>query len=147
MKFKSRVKIKSLKFVLFIFGASFLFYSCKSQEVIKPDIDLSTVKYYSMEEVDNIAQPKGGTLALHKNVKYPHEALRKELSGKIVMEFLIDDDGKAYFVSFITRTQSVLDKAAVNAVRKTPFIPASKNGSSVSSIANVPITFQNFVLN
>ncbi|HEX9185696.1 MAG TPA: energy transducer TonB [Vicinamibacteria bacterium] len=73
--------------------------------------------------------------------QYPAEARARNLEGTVVVELLIDADGR------VTRSrvmQSVpgLDEAALACVQTWRFAPAVKNGQRVPTLAHAPIAFR-----
>jgi TonB family protein len=73
--------------------------------------------------------------------QYPREAFQKKIQGTVLVEILIDSDGR------VTRSrilQSVpgLDEAALDCMRSWTFTPARKGGRAVPTMAHVPITFR-----
>lgn len=73
--------------------------------------------------------------------KYPRAAFDKKIEGAVVVELLIDAEGR---VAQARVVQSVpgLDEAAVECVRKWRFKPALKNGQPVATVAQAPIVFK-----
>jgi protein TonB len=74
---------------------------------------------------------------------YPSEAFVKKVEGTVVIELLIDERGRVARAR-IVRSVPLLDEAAVEAVRQWAFVPASKRGRAVASLALAPVTFRIF---
>ncbi|TDK26109.1 energy transducer TonB [Luteimonas aestuarii] len=76
--------------------------------------------------------------------RYPREALRDGLQGTVLLQVLVDVDGKPLEVSVHTGSgHRVLDQEAVRHVlRHWTFRPATKDGRAVQAIGLVPIEFK-----
>ena len=79
-----------------------------------------------------------------QNVKplYPPLARRRGWQGKVLLEVMVDKDGTVGFLEIHTGSgHRLLDKTAVDAVRKWHFMVAQKDGLAVPSRVLVPIHF------
>lgn len=107
------------------------------------DSDKTTV----YTQVDQGAEYLGGPTALSRfissNLKYPEEANKNNIQGKVILRLPIESDGS---ISDITVTQSVhqlLDNEALRVAKKMQrFKPAVKNGVPVRSYFSFPMTFK-----
>ena len=72
--------------------------------------------------------------------EYPHKALVDGVTGLVIVEALIDKDGK---VKQARASESVrgLDAAAIQAVRKARFAPANQHGQPIEVVTYLPIRF------
>lgn len=74
--------------------------------------------------------------------RYPSRALRRGESGTVRVRVEVGPDGRPSQVSVAQASGSrVLDRAAVDAVRRWRFHPARRNGEAVSGTVIVPISF------
>lgn len=74
---------------------------------------------------------------------YPPTALRAREEGSVVVEASVDATGAVTDASVVERSRSRdLDRAALDAVRKTTFKPATEGGKAVASTVRVPIEFK-----
>jgi protein TonB len=72
---------------------------------------------------------------------YTVEAIRKKLSGEVVLRVIIDERGKVKVLE-ITHSIPELDQEAIRVVeREWLFHPATKNGRPVASVAELVVTF------
>jgi len=97
-------------------------------------------------------------------VLYPHDAIEKKLSGKVVIKVIIDERGfvidadiyKGLYDTFVVSSEGCgnnemvikrsnrttsLDMAALEAAKKARFEPAFVKGRRVKSIGHIPFTF------
>ncbi len=72
---------------------------------------------------------------------YPSAARRLEKEGRVVLKLLIDHAGNLRNVEVIEPAPFGFTEAAVEAVRKSTFAPARRNGERVSSWAVLSIRF------
>lgn len=72
---------------------------------------------------------------------YPPMARRLGKEGRILLRLTIDEDGKLLNVEVLEGAGFGFTEAAVEAVKKSTFLPAVKDGRSVMSTALLPIKF------
>jgi TonB family protein len=80
--------------------------------------------------VDVIDLPADVELKLIKKVepKYPKEALKKVIGGKIVLKALIDKKGNVVAANVIESEHEILNNAAIAAVKQWKYEPYTQNG-------------------
>ena len=86
---------------------------------------------------DGVAAPKRTKTV---NPVYPQEALAQGVRGIVILEILIDSQGKVASADVI-RSIPLLDEAALLAVRKWEYAVTKVGGQPVSVKLTVPITF------
>ncbi|QOW20614.1 TonB family protein [Lysobacter ciconiae] len=75
--------------------------------------------------------------------RYPARANRRGESGTVMVEAMIGADGVPTAVRVARRSGSNdLDRAAVEAVRRWRFQPATQDGRPTTGVVNVPVSFQ-----
>ena len=74
---------------------------------------------------------------------YPSEAFVKKVEGTVVIEIVIDEQGRVSRMRILTSVP-LLDAAALEAVRQWVFVPAQKRGRTVATIAVAPVSFRIF---
>jgi TonB family protein len=72
--------------------------------------------------------------------QYPQEAFVKKVEGTVVVEILIDSQGRVVRAR-IVRSVPLLDAAALQCVYQWTFQPAMKDGHTVPTIARAPVAF------
>lgn len=95
------------------------------------------------------AQPEfpGGIGAFREyimtEIRYPSEARRKGVEGRVDVEFVVDKDGSLSEVKAIKGIGSGCDEEAVRVLKNAPaFKPATQNGKRVRVRMVVPVTFK-----
>jgi periplasmic protein TonB len=79
---------------------------------------------------------------LQQNLTYPKKAMRKEIQGTVVLQFIVCTDGTVCDIEAVSGPEE-LRAAAVEALKKTPrWIPAIQNGKNVKSYKKQPIIYR-----
>jgi len=81
---------------------------------------------------------------INSNLKYPKDARKNEVEGKVVISFVVERDGsiKSENIKIEQSVYPSLDKEAIRVVKLMPnWIPANHNGRSVRAKSGFPITF------
>jgi protein TonB len=80
---------------------------------------------------------------LHREMPvYPMMARRLGREGKVVLKLTIDEEGNLLDIKVIDKAGYGFTEAAVEAVKKSTFLPAKKDGKRIASRALLPIRFQ-----
>lgn len=139
---KSIQILTALSVALFI-GGGVMLQSCqqeKKADVAKPELvtDFSTLT--KMPEC---------TYDLNQfminNVEYPEAAKDQNIEGRIIAQFVIDENGKAVDVKIVNEEKSdpLLVQSALAAMKKMPdWKPAEKNGRKVRCMYTIPFVFK-----
>ena len=75
------------------------------------------------------------------NPKYPKSAKEAKKGGTVVLQFTIDKNGSPKDIVAITNLGFGLEAAAIEALKKSTFHPATKNGKSISNQVKIPYEF------
>ena len=74
---------------------------------------------------------------------YPAEAKKGGIEGMVILNALIDQEGKVAKVQVEKSDARVLNKAALDAIRQWTFTPAvSKDGKTVEVWVTIPVKFK-----
>lgn len=97
--------------------------------------------------VEQMAQFPGGDAALmqfiSENVKYPAEAARNRVQGRVMVQFVIDEEGEVDEAKVVRSVSNELDAEALRVIKLLPkFIPARKDGKNVAVHYTLPISFK-----
>ena len=78
-----------------------------------------------------------------RNFNYPRRAYDKRVQGRVLVEFVIDTEGRVTNVKTIEHVDYDLDKEAVRIIRALPKVkPAYKDGTPVATNYATPVTFK-----
>lgn len=96
--------------------------------------------------VDESAQPVGGMPVLYEmigaNLRYPEEAKKQGVQGKVFIEFIVNEDGSLSNLTVLKGIGSGCDEAAMETLRKSPnWIPGKQNGKVVKQRMVLSINF------
>ena len=128
--------------------------SCESQLTeMNTDSNISSVlnQNNNSEWMGEIISPQpsfpGGSQALvdflRENTKYPEQALKDSIEGRVVVAFVIDTDGSITKPEVVRGVHPLLDAEALRVVKLMPkWEPGSENGTPVKVRYNLPITFK-----
>jgi TonB family protein len=128
--------------------------SCKSKnwDVKETEVgtskDFGTVKFTEiLDHAEKMPEFPGGNNAFIKymseNVKYPKEAMEKGIEGKVLVEFVVQEDGKVDFPEVKKSPNPILSEAALNTIRNMPnWIPAEDKGKKVAVNMVLPVSFK-----
>ena len=79
---------------------------------------------------------------LNKNLKYPERAINNNIRGTVVIQFIVDKEGKVDALEIFRSVEYSIDKVALDIIRKSPrWVPAVQNGWKVKSYKRQPIVF------
>ena len=97
--------------------------------------------------VEQMPEYPGGQAALieyiSNNVKYPDDAAKKKVAGKVFVTFVVDTDGKITDVSLLRKVFPSLDAEAIRVISGMPnWIPGKQKGQVVRVKYTVPIMFR-----
>ena len=99
-------------------------------------------------EVEQPASYSGGETALMNwlanNIQYPPLATEDGAQGRVVVQFVVEKDGRVGSVKIVRSVHPELDKEAVRVIKsiKTRFIPGKINGQPVRQWFTLPINFK-----
>ena len=121
--------------------------SAKRAPVKEAIVDDNTVASSDVEIPQTMAQFKGGEAAmmqyLAENVRYPEEAKKKEVQGRVIVRFTIEPDGRITEAHIMRSIDESLDAEALRVVNSMPsWNPGTKDGKSVRCSYVLPITFK-----
>jgi periplasmic protein TonB len=115
-------------------------------EVIEaPKIEEETEEVFTIVEVS--AEPKDGLAAFYQSiaeqVKYPSQARRLRVEGKVFVEFVIGKDGKITEVKAVKGIGAGCDEEAVRIIQNSPpWNPGRQRGKPVRQRMVLPIIFK-----
>lgn len=146
-KMKSR-KIANAKVLIVIVLVSSLIvlFGCKpSKQIINP---AKSDQYHDevMVTVDEMPEYPGGIVALTnfmaQTVRYPVEARRKGIQGRVYVNFVVEKDGSVGAVKIARGVNFDLDSEAMRVVNLLPrWNPGKQKGKLVRVSYTVPINF------
>ena len=97
--------------------------------------------------VEKMPEYPGGQAALfeylQKNVKYPADAEKKKVEGRVLVTFIVNTDGSITDIEVVRKTFPSLDAEAVRVISGMPrWKPGEQKGQKVRVKYTVPLTFR-----
>ena len=119
------------------------------EEVVveKPVEKPKEVKEEIFKSVEQMPQFPGGDAALMKylssHINYPPMAAENNVQGKVILQFVVEKDGRVGEVKVARSVDKDLDKEAIRVVKSLPkFTPGRQNGQAVRVWYTLPVTFK-----
>ncbi len=82
-----------------------------------------------------------GTIA--QNLKYPKEAVDSQIEGRVVLQFVVDKQGKVTDIQVLHGMTPELDQAAIDVMHTLPaWQPGRQDGKPVNVKYTLPINFK-----
>ena len=99
------------------------------------------------KSVEQMPRFPGGEVGLMKylqgNIKYPPEAAKNDIEGRVIVQFIVDKTGQVGEVKVLRPVSEELDAEAVRVVKTLPkFEPGRQDGEAVSVWYTLPISFK-----
>ena len=99
------------------------------------------------EKVEDMPVFPGGEQAMMefvaKNVQYPKEAMEKEISGRVLVGFIVEKDGSISETEVVKGIGGGCDEEAVRVVKAMPkWKPGKQDGKPVRVHFILPLTFK-----
>jgi protein TonB len=79
---------------------------------------------------------------LGKNINYPAKAIDSNIQGKVVLKFVVNEDGSISNVTIMRSVHYLIDKEALRVVRSMPpWKPGESKGKKVKVYYTLPVKF------
>ncbi len=151
-----------LLLVLPFLAAAFFIQSCnfgtdKAEEITVKDVEIAKENLPEPEEpkapeseifmvVEEMPQYPGGVQEmmnfLANNIQYPEQARRKEIQGRVFVNFVVEKDGSVSNVNILRGIGAGCDEEAIRVVELMPkWKPGKQNGQPERVSFNLPIKF------
>jgi len=92
--------------------------------------------------VETMPEIIGGVASIQEKIVYPEIAKRAGIEGKVYILAFIDENGNVANARILKGIGAGCDEAALNAVKKTRFVPGKQRGKPVKVQVTVPIAFR-----
>ncbi len=140
-QFRSHGRSTYLIFLPAIFVLVFSVSSCGNNKKTGSDENMVYTEVDSMPEFAGGDQEIINFIA--KNTTYPEKAKEKNITGKVIVRFIVEKDGTVAGAEILKSVDPLLDAEALRVVCSLPKFekPAMKDGKIVRVLYMVPITF------
>ncbi len=128
------------------------YLSSKNDSTTKTNepVEISNSQFYLMREDIIMPEFPGGLNKMlqfiGKNLTYPKDALRRDVSAKVLVRFMIDCDGSVKDITIIQSAYPVLDAEAIRVVKLLPrWTPGKQKKDTgtypIKTLFTLPIAF------
>jgi TonB family protein len=91
--------------------------------------------------VEQMPELIGGLASIQENLRYPELARKAGIEGRVIVQFVVDEEGRVVDPEIVRGVGSGLDTAALEAVRTAAFKPGMQRGVPVRVKMSLPVTF------
>ena len=103
------------------------------------DVDtknLGSLDIFDINDLENKPSPRR-----QGSPRYPPEARRKGIGGRVTAEFIIDENGDVSQVTIIRSSDNIFENPTIDAIRKWKFTPGEKDGRKVKTRTRITIPY------
>lgn len=110
------------------------------------NIDLNDTRVYDFVSINVQPSFAGGMqnfyVYLKNKIKYPAEAQKNNIQGKVFLSFIVEKDGTLTDINVERKLGGGTDEEAVRVLKESPkWTPGIQNGKAVRAKYNIPISF------
>jgi protein TonB len=84
----------------------------------------------------------GGAGSFYLSIDYPEEARRRGIQGRVILDFIVNAQGRTQDVRVLQSLHPLCDSSAVAALKRTRFVPGKRNGEAIPVRMRLPVRFQ-----
>lgn len=135
--------------ICMLIGSIFIIGNCESNNLSKPVTDdiYEAVDTTIWADVEQMPSYPGGDNALmtylSDNTKYPEEAEKKGIEGRVLIMFVVEKDGTLSNIGVAQSVNPLLDKESIRVVKSMKnWIPGKQNGKPVRVFYTIPFNFK-----
>jgi len=105
-----------------------------------------TFEINGFSRIEHFAMYPNGIIGIanhiSKTMKYPRKSKKRNIEGVVVVQFLVDVDGKVKDITVLQSVDSLIDREAIRVISKMDlWIPAVQNGHYVKCLYQQSIHF------
>lgn len=82
--------------------------------------------------VEEMPKMKGGQQWLYNQIEYPEMARKAGIEGRVIVQFVVDEDGKAKDIKVLRGIGGGCDEEAKRVIKQAEFKPGYQRGNAVS---------------
>lgn len=84
----------------------------------------------------------GGRGSFYLRIDYPEEARRRGIQGRVILDFVVDTEGRTQDVRVLKSLHPLCDSSAVAALEQTRFVPGRRDGEPIPVRMRLPVRFR-----
>lgn len=92
--------------------------------------------------VEEMPELIGGLSGIQSKIKYPEIARKAGVEGRVIVQFVVDENGNVQDPAVVRGIGAGCDQEAVRAVSQAKFTPGKQRGNAVKVKMSLPITFR-----
>ncbi|MDZ7690247.1 MAG: energy transducer TonB [Balneolaceae bacterium] len=92
--------------------------------------------------VEQMPELIGGMAALQKNIRYPEMARKAGIEGRVIVQFIVNENGEVEDPRVIRGIGGGCDEEALRAVQTVKFKPGRQRGQPVRVQYSLPVIFR-----
>ncbi len=101
------------------------------------------IPYYPYQVMPEFQEVEGVQAYLAKHIKYPKSAIKANISGRVILRFVINEDGSISEVQVVKSVSADIDKEAIRVVKEMPkWKPGKLDNAPARVWFTQPITFR-----
>ena len=130
------------KLILMLLMAACCLMTANAQKTVVSQTDPKV-----FDTVEQMPEYPGGMQAmiefLQANMKYPEDAAKQKVEGRVMVQFVVETDGSVTDVHVAKQVFPSLDAEAIRVVQAMPkWMPGKEKGKVVRVKYNLPIVFR-----
>ena len=130
------------KLILMLLVAECCLMTANAQKTVVSQTDQKV-----FDTVEQMPEYPGGMQAmiefLQTNMKYPEDAAKQKVEGRVMVQFVVETDGSVSDVHVAKQVFPSLDAEAIRVVQAMPkWMPGKEKGKVVRVKYNLPIVFR-----
>lgn len=131
---------------LVLFALSGLVVACTDMgnldDAEEPAAQQTAARADLVAEVDEMPELIGGLASVAEKIQYPEEAKDLNVEGRVIVQFVVTQDGAVEDVQVVKGIGAGCDDEALRVTKTLKFVPAKKDGAPVNTQLTLPITFR-----
>ena len=101
----------------------------------------------ALQECEQMPEYPGGMAEcqkfLSKNIRYPEEAMKNDVQGRVIIQFVVKKDGSISDTKVVRSVDPLLDKEALRVINAMPkWKPGMHKGKAVNVKYTIPVAFK-----
>ena len=92
--------------------------------------------------VEKMPELKGGMSGLMSDITYPEEARKAGIEGRVLVQFIVNEDGQVENPQIIKGIGGGADEEALRVVKNAEFVPGQQRGQAVRVQYSLPVIFK-----
>lgn len=92
--------------------------------------------------VEDMPEPVGGMEAIYNNLDYPAAARRAGIEGRVIIQFIVDENGEVQSPQVLRGIGGGCDEAAIAAIESVEWTVGRQRGRPVRVQFQLPVTFR-----